>query len=144
MPLYPNLEMDPYRLQLWSTWLMDSKLSHIECRSAWQKTILLDVRPTDNVQKVWPGFEPGSSDYASDILGQLNYLTLYINRQSYYTALPLDSLVCPITSQNCSSTSRRENIFSMFGASCNYSNTELHPPSRGRRESNPRQITKHR
>ena len=34
--------------------------------------------------------------------------------------------------------------FSMFGASCNNSNTEIHPSSKGRRDSNPRQITKHR
>ena len=36
----------------------------------------LGVRQTNIMQKDWPGFEPGSPDYAYDILGQLNYLNL--------------------------------------------------------------------
>ena len=43
-------------------------------------------RTTDqHYKKGIPGFEPGSSDYASDILGQLNYINLLyvdINRRT--------------------------------------------------------------
>ena len=84
-------------------------------------------------KRFWPGFEPGSSDYASDILGQLNYLTqctLTDGETLHSTPAGLPSLPS-LQDQNCSGDRVAVFLFHIYSASCNYSDAELHPRQEG-------------